>query len=119
MFKAADNLDVIGKSYNEYRYPQSRSEVAGAQLLANWKWKFAHPEEGGVLPCHAGIYCAFPKKKREPGNSYGYWIQGGVQLRTCSQKCAEIFIQKYEDGALLFSDPKNLTSQRKNFSSMR
>ena len=75
--------------------------------MAVWKWTLARPEAGDVLPCAAGnycaypTYCAYPKKNHKPGNSYGYWVRGTIRLRTCSKICAEIFIQKFEEGALL------------------
>jgi len=51
----------------------------------------------------------------KPGNSYGFWSRDTIRLRTCSQKCAEIFIQKFEEGALLGPGPTNKQSRRKSF----
>lgn len=72
-----------------------------------WKWEFVHHEEGSVLPCEAGDFCTNPERNSKPGNSYGYWSRGPIRLRTCSQNCAEVWIQKLKEGNQLLS--KSLT----------
>ena len=64
------------------------------QLMGNWKWRLAGPTDDVVKECEAGFLCAYPQKKKKPGNSYGYWSSGSIELRTCSRKCAEIVMEK-------------------------
>jgi hypothetical protein len=63
-------------------------------------WKFIQPEQFEAVPCAAGSYCAFPQKNRNPGSSIGFWVIGKTRLRTCSQECAEIFLNKFKEGVL-------------------
>lgn len=68
--------------------------------MANWKWRLASPVDGGVIACEAGRLCAYPQKNLKPGNSYGYWVSGSIQLRTCSKKCAQIYMEAFGVAAL-------------------
>lgn len=61
--------------------------------MANWKWKLASPIDGGVVACEVGSLCAYQQKNQKPGNSYGYWVSGSIHLRTCSKKCAQIYME--------------------------
>jgi hypothetical protein len=62
--------------------------------MDSWKWRLAEPDNG-VTECEAGFLCAYPQRDRTPGNAYGYWSAGSIQLRTCSKKCAEVYVEKF------------------------
>jgi hypothetical protein len=73
--------------------------------MKNWKWRLAGPDDEVVIGCEAGFLCAYPQKDRKPGNSYGYWSSGSIQVRTCSKKCAEVYVEKFNLVALPHGSP--------------